>query len=211
MATDRQLAANRANALKSTGPRTPAGKTASATNALKSGIYAKSLLIPGEDPAEYDALRQEQYDHFDPANPDERDLLDLLIRQKWQLRRLQDCYDQLWFGAVNRDLQSEYHDPDTPLTRPFNLNEENFSKLSRMIHAADRAMHRARTALIRTQEKRLRTQPPPPPPAELASFPPKAVTDPELPPPPHENGFVPSKTTSHPIESPNSGDKNRSA
>ncbi len=37
------LAANRANALKSTGPRTPQGKARSCLNALKDGRYARNL------------------------------------------------------------------------------------------------------------------------------------------------------------------------
>ena len=56
MATQAQINANRANALKSTGPRSAEGKSASRFNALKHGIDAASIVIPGEDPAEYEAL-----------------------------------------------------------------------------------------------------------------------------------------------------------
>ncbi|SDL97366.1 hypothetical protein [Aliiruegeria lutimaris] len=38
MATDRQIAANQANAVKSTGPKTKKGKNASARNAIKHGL-----------------------------------------------------------------------------------------------------------------------------------------------------------------------------
>ena len=41
MATAAQIAANRRNALKSTGPKTGQGKRASARNAVKHGIYAE--------------------------------------------------------------------------------------------------------------------------------------------------------------------------
>ena len=40
----------------STGPRSAEGKARSSMNALKSGIYSKSLTIPGEDPARLDTL-----------------------------------------------------------------------------------------------------------------------------------------------------------
>ncbi len=51
-----QIAANRTNALKCTGPRSEPGKAASRFNALKHGLDAESLMLPGEDPAEYQAL-----------------------------------------------------------------------------------------------------------------------------------------------------------
>src|ERR1035437_7669571 len=59
MATPAQITANRANAQKSTGPRSVEGKSASRFNALKHGIDAASIVIPGEDPADYAALAAE--------------------------------------------------------------------------------------------------------------------------------------------------------
>src|ERR1017187_4081401 len=56
MATPAQITANRANAQKSTGPRSVEGKSASRFNALKHSIDAATIVIPGEDPADYDAL-----------------------------------------------------------------------------------------------------------------------------------------------------------
>jgi hypothetical protein len=56
MATAAQIAANRANSQKSTGPRTPEGKAASRFNALKHGLDAASILLPGEDPDAYDRM-----------------------------------------------------------------------------------------------------------------------------------------------------------
>ncbi len=41
----RKIAANRQNALKSTGPKTPQGKAYSRTNALKHGLFAMDLSV----------------------------------------------------------------------------------------------------------------------------------------------------------------------
>src|SRR5947208_1307226 len=45
MASARQVEANRRNAQRSTGPRTPAGKARSRRNALKDGLTASTLLL----------------------------------------------------------------------------------------------------------------------------------------------------------------------
>ena len=42
-----KLAANRSNALQSTGPRTPAGKARSSKNALRHGVYSVLPVVPG--------------------------------------------------------------------------------------------------------------------------------------------------------------------
>jgi hypothetical protein len=59
----------------STGPRSAAGKARSSMNALKSGIYSKSLIIPGEDPGQLDTLFEEYRQRFQPAVPEQRDLV----------------------------------------------------------------------------------------------------------------------------------------
>ena len=87
MATEKQIEANRLNAQKSAGPRSQAGKTISAANALKSGIYSTREVLPNEDAAALEALSREYHDHFKPATPDERDLVDDLISYTWLKRR----------------------------------------------------------------------------------------------------------------------------
>ena len=49
VANDRQIGANRANAARSTGPRTKAGKAAVRLNALRHGLAASSHCEPGAD------------------------------------------------------------------------------------------------------------------------------------------------------------------
>ena len=50
--TEKQKEANRRNAQKSSGPRTTQGKRNSCFNAVSHGLTARSVLLPGEDPAE---------------------------------------------------------------------------------------------------------------------------------------------------------------
>lgn len=57
MATEKQLVANRQNALKSSGPRSLDGKRRSSPNALRHGLTSTQMVIPGEDPAEFSEFR----------------------------------------------------------------------------------------------------------------------------------------------------------
>jgi hypothetical protein len=51
MTSEKQARANRRNALKSTGPKTPEGKAAVHHNALRHGLLSRDVLLPGEDEA----------------------------------------------------------------------------------------------------------------------------------------------------------------
>ena len=65
-----QSHANRANAQRSTGPRTPTGKARSSLNALRHGILAKAafnVTIEGEERrAEFDALVADFAQEYQP-------------------------------------------------------------------------------------------------------------------------------------------------
>src|SRR5262245_5995840 len=113
MATIRQIQANRRNSLKSTGPRTTAGKAASSMNALKSGIDAKSHIIRGEDPEELETLRASYYDSFRPTRPEEAVLVDVIIAADWQLRRLRKAEAEIWNSEFrSQDAHAERYDED---------------------------------------------------------------------------------------------------
>jgi hypothetical protein len=55
MTSEKKAEANRRNALKSIGPRTPEGKAAVCLNALRHGLLSEEILLPGENEA---ALRE---------------------------------------------------------------------------------------------------------------------------------------------------------
>src|SRR3989442_7820123 len=69
MSTDRQIEANRLNAQHSTGPSTPEGRAAVRLNGLKYGLYAETLILPREDPADLDALLDRLDARHPPATP----------------------------------------------------------------------------------------------------------------------------------------------
>jgi hypothetical protein len=85
--TDAQLAANRANAQKSTGPTTPGGKRNSSQNALTHGFLARSILLPGESPDRFHALLASYTTQFLPASQDEHDLIETMAVCRWRILR----------------------------------------------------------------------------------------------------------------------------
>ena len=88
MTRDRQLVANRQNALLSTGRRTPAGKDISRWNALRHGPQAETVRLSGEDPDVYNTFRQALVSELQPASEMEAVLVDRIVRTAWRLRRL---------------------------------------------------------------------------------------------------------------------------
>src|SRR5579859_7544362 len=87
----RQLTANRRNAQKSTGPKTPNGKAVSKLNALKHGLLAQSVIVQGhkfkESPCEFKKLCQEFYNELAPVGPLEELLVNQIVQATWRLRR----------------------------------------------------------------------------------------------------------------------------
>jgi hypothetical protein len=80
--------ANRANAMLSTGPRTPAGKQRSSLNALRHGLTAASPVLPSEDRAAYEDHRRRFFDEYHPATPTESQLVQELADTSWRLNRI---------------------------------------------------------------------------------------------------------------------------
>lgn len=100
--TPRKAAAARANGAKSPGPKSTAGKARAAMNALKHGVYAESLLLPNENPADLAHLRAYYFQRFQPMDPVEADLVEVMIVSMWRLRRL----SRLDTGILLREFHS---------------------------------------------------------------------------------------------------------
>ncbi len=82
-----RIDANRRNAKKSTGPRTSEGKARSRFNGLKHGLTTNVAVLPGEDPAEYDARVAAVVGSYAPQNRVEFDLLERVAATTWLLER----------------------------------------------------------------------------------------------------------------------------
>jgi hypothetical protein len=86
--TQKQLSANRRNALKSTGPRTPEGKALVALNPIKHGLLSKEVLLANEDETALVELGKRLRHQLAPLGELELLLVDRIIASMWRLRRI---------------------------------------------------------------------------------------------------------------------------
>src|SRR6266568_1161290 len=101
----KRLAANRRNARSSTGPRTRAGKSRSAMNRFKHGLFSESLgaslRAVGEDPAEFERLLEGLREEWKPRTTTSERLVRQLGGLIWKLDRLERAER----GVVARRLE----------------------------------------------------------------------------------------------------------
>jgi hypothetical protein len=142
--SEAKLAANRANAQHSTGPKTPEGKARAAQNALKHGLTGRGLVVlPGEED-EFHALQASLQAEVQPATTLEHLLFDQLLHAAWNLRRIRRLEAELFDGV--RD----------PLTDP--ALEARLHTLARYQARAERSFYRALKELRTLQTQRVANQ-----------------------------------------------------
>ena len=95
MATSAQINANQSNAAQSTGPQTAAGKAASARNATRHGFRSQSVLLPGDDPAAYQALLDELTQHHQPVALTQQRAVREMADAEWRLRRVRQYLESM--------------------------------------------------------------------------------------------------------------------
>ena len=67
--SERQKTANQANARHSTGPKTPEGKAVIRLNALRHGLLAREVVLPGEDADAFEELWNRVRADLSPVGP----------------------------------------------------------------------------------------------------------------------------------------------
>ena len=85
--SDAQKEASRQNGAKSHGPVTEEGKAISVRNALRHGLAANTILIPGESQEEFQRLLAGQILEFEPQTSNELMLVEAMVIAKWRQMR----------------------------------------------------------------------------------------------------------------------------
>ena len=156
-----KIAANRRNALQSTGPKTDAGKLASSRNAVKHGLYSSTFLLPEEVRSEYEAFCDRYLDELQPEGLAEENLVREMIAAQWRLLRLNLVEQGVW--ATPRCYLKA--DQPAPATRPnaieiaFEAGQspnclKNLAAISQLQSRLAREYHRAANQLHKLQEER---------------------------------------------------------
>jgi hypothetical protein len=154
VATAAQITSCAANALHSTGPRSPEGKAASSRNALKLGLYSQAEILPGEDAAGFEQLAREFEEEYRPEGPEETRLLQDLVRGIWLERR---------YTRIETEVINVRYAALAPEEREFALGviyiqdaegANVLHKIERRRAAAQRQVRRAIAELRRLQDER---------------------------------------------------------
>ena len=100
MSSLKQIAANRRNALQSTGPTTPEGKDRSRCNAIRHGLTAETVIAALEDAEDYQAFEAAVIADYDAESAVERELVLRLASVLWRLRRATGIETALFESAT---------------------------------------------------------------------------------------------------------------
>ena len=156
MSTIAQIEANRRNALKSTGPRTPEGKAASCRNALRHGLRSRAVVLPDENREEYDQLCNDLEAEWQPQSRTEQFYVEQMAVSQWKLTRMEaselSLLRQADYGKVTVQDQ-------IPL----------LDRIQQCQHRLERSYNRAQRELERLQDSR--RHPVHPPEGEAATLP----------------------------------------
>ena len=189
MASEAQIAANRLNAQRSTGPRTPQGKAMMRRNPLRHGLSAASVVLFYESEAEFEQFRQDLASDFRPQGAEECALVEQIAILRWRLRRASRAEAALVNAEVER--RRELLDAGASRTQYpidagmiFDGCVQSLITLTRYEGSIERQLHRATARLERRQAQRFerwtrREAARDEPPAELVSAP--AITSGPIP------------------------------
>jgi len=145
--TPKMLAANRVNALKSTGPRTEQGIASTSQNIMKSLPFPPTFMANmrelGENPAEYEALCQALYRTLDPQDDFEQMLVEDMAQARWRRQRLIRAESGVAASQrrkyeIDRELQKyDRGDPYERITRLAAVPKFGFSGMPASLEKCD--------------------------------------------------------------------------
>ena len=162
MSTQKQLEANQSNALKSTGPKTQAGKNRSSLNALRHGLTGHVVVLPKPDREAFEQFTAKILHSLDLQGDHELELARTYAHALWNLQRAMAIQDNLFtlglMEEVGENLNVEHPEIHSAVSnaKTFRHDAEAFSRISLY---AQRLSNQAKTLLreIENAQARRRT------------------------------------------------------
>src|SRR5437588_6038779 len=124
--TEAQLQANRANALKSTGPRTPEGKEVSRLNAITHGVTRQVMVMPAPQMQAYLDFSQEQFTAYRPADPIDNQVVQTIVDTQWRLNLARNF--EFTVLADEFDKSAGVYETDSPALEAAMLGPKTIEK-----------------------------------------------------------------------------------
>jgi len=159
MVSIKQLQANRQNAQKSTGPKTPEGKTKVSQNAVTHGLTSRRPVLSIEDKDEFDLHANEVLVWLDPQDPIEKILARRTAMLSWRLQRA-SVYETLVLENLLTAEAEEVADSADHLGQIIAAdfqNAQTLTKIQRYETQLERSMLRCVNTLKRIRNSKLMT------------------------------------------------------
>lgn len=164
MASKKQIAANRANAKLSTGPKSAATKAKSRLNALRDGLTGQITTLSDADRVIFNALKAELIVGFNPQTPLENKLAQAIAWDTWRLDRLRAVEINMFAEGLVDTLGEDEDYPENPDdfdaaladAVTFRTQAKRFELLSLYETRMNRNMHRNLATLRDLQAERQR-------------------------------------------------------
>jgi hypothetical protein len=159
--SEKQHAANRHNAQKSTGPKTPEGKEAVRFNALTWSLRARSLILPFESADDYQQLWNSLEAELQPKAHSEWHYMEQMATSQWMLTR-------------NAGSEQRIYEADLSLEKQFALLNSASVMRVRLEHSFTAALRQIKQL---QKERHAQPQPQPEPIQPAAPVPTSAPAD----------------------------------
>jgi hypothetical protein len=160
MASAAQVTASRINGALSHGPTSTEGKATSSLNALKTGLTGRTVLLPSEDAALYEAHLTRFREQYQPAGDQELALVQFLADTHWRIARIPSL--EMGIFALGRmefaDLFPEYDEGSRKIlieAKTFLAYQRQFANLSIQEGRLRRQAEKDLAALQALQQPRL--------------------------------------------------------
>ena len=143
--SERQLEANRANALKSTGPKSAEGKKKSSQNARRHGVTAKTTVMTDEDRVKYDSFCATMIADFAPVGAMETFLASSAAEEAWRLDYSRaHCINIIAMGhfdGTGDEFNSDHAQINSALTSAITVREH--AKTLELLSLYEQRIHRS--------------------------------------------------------------------